>query len=195
MRTNFVAAALVLAVPILTTDPATAQQTSSADFVEKVVISDMFEIRSGNLAADQAENDEVRSFGQKMVDDHKKTSDELRDLIEDEELKVDLPKELDQDHQAKLDNLKKLSGNKFDRAYVPMQVKAHEAAVDLFKNYAKNGDNDELKEWAEDTLPPFELNVQHNHVDGETGEFATCRNRVALWQHAEHIKPEVKKSC
>jgi putative membrane protein len=147
------AAAAMLAAALLTFGPASAQQLTAEDFVKKVVISDMFEVQSSRLAADQAENDDVQSFGEKMVNDHTKTSDELLGLVKNEDIKVEVPKALDKDHQAKLDNLTGLSGRKFDQAYVPMQVKAHETAVDLFDRYSKNGDNDKLKEWAEETLP------------------------------------------
>jgi putative membrane protein len=151
-----VIAALVLAAPLATIGAASAQQMSAEEFVQKVAISDMFEVQSGRLAANQAEDEDVKSFGGKMSDDHKQTTDDLLELVQEQNINVELPKALDQDHQAKLDKLKESSGNEFDRSYVPMQVQAHETAVDLFDKYAKNGDNEKLKDWAEDTLPTLQ---------------------------------------
>ena len=41
-----------------------------------------------------------------------------------------------------------------------MQVKAHEKAVSLFEAYAAGGDNDDLKDWAEDTLPTLKEHLE-----------------------------------
>ena len=57
---------------------------------------------------------------------------------------------LDAEHQKKLDELKAKSGKEFDRA---MQLQAHEEAVALFSDYARNGDNPDVKAWAAKTLP------------------------------------------
>ena len=154
MKWNFIAAAVLLTAPALAVGPASAQQLSAPDFAKKVAISDMFEIQSGQLAVDKAQNEDVQSFGQEMVDAHTETSEDLRQLVKDENINVELPTQLDQDHQAKLDQLKKSPGNKFDHTYVSQQVQAHQTAVKLFENYSKNGDQEELKEWADDTLSP-----------------------------------------
>jgi putative membrane protein len=153
MRRDLIAVAVGLSAPFLLNPALAAQAPSTEDFAKTVAISDMFEIQSGQLAAEKAQNGDVKSFGQEMVDDHSKTSDDLKELIKDEDIKVDLPAKLDDEHQANLDKLKGLSGNQFDHTYVQMQVKAHEKAVSLFEAYAAAGENDDLKDWAEETLP------------------------------------------
>jgi len=160
MKWNFIAVAVLLTAPALTVGPASAQQLSAQDFAKKVAISDMFEIQSGQLAVDKAQNEDVQSFGQEMVDAHTETSEDLRQLVKDENINVELPTQLDQDHQAKLDQLKKSPGNKFDHTYVSQQVQAHQTAVKLFENYSKNGDQEELKEWADDTLPTLQKHLK-----------------------------------
>jgi putative membrane protein len=124
-----------------------------------------------------------------MVDDHSKTSADLKELVKDEDIKVELPANLDDDHQAKLDKLNGLSGNQFDKTYVQMQVKAHEKAVSLFEAYAAAGENDDLKDWAEDTLPKLkehleeanDLNVKVDQVVEvkKTGDRPVGDNAVA----------------
>jgi putative membrane protein len=110
----------------VTSSPAKAQAPSTEDFVQKAATSDMFEIQSGQLAATQAENDDVKSFGQKMVDDHTKTSEELKQLVEGGKVQTQLPTELDQEHKADLDQRQQVKGSEFDRTYTNSQVKAHE---------------------------------------------------------------------
>ena len=159
MRRDLIAVAVGL--PFLLNPPAfAAQAPTTEDFVKTVAISDMFEIQAGQLAAEKAQNSDVKSFGQEMVDDHSKTSDDLKELIKDENIKVELPAKLDEEHQTKLDKLKGLSGNQFDKTYVQTQVKAHEQAVSLFEAYAAAGENDDLKDWVEDTLPKLKEHLK-----------------------------------
>jgi len=161
MRRELTAAALGLSVAILlTTSASAAQAPTTENFVKTVAISDMFEIQSGQLADEKAENDDVQSFGKQMTDDHTETSDDLKELIEDEEIKVELPSKLDDEHQAKLDKLKGLSGNQFDKQYVRTQIDAHQKAVALFESYAAAGENDDLKKWAGDTLPTLKEHLE-----------------------------------
>lgn len=162
MRRDLVAAAAGLfATLLLITGASAAQAPTTEDFVKAVAISDMFEIQSGQLASDKAENADVRSFGKQMVNDHTKTSDELKSLVGDEDIKVKLPTNLDEDHQTKLNKLKGLSETTFDKEYVRIQIDAHEKAVALFDAYASAGENDKLKAWAKNTLPAMTGHLEH----------------------------------
>ena len=148
-RTAF-AAAVVLSAPLmLATAPAFAADAPSTEqFVNNVAISDMFEVQAGRLAADQAQLDAVQAFGKRMVEDHSKTTDQLKSLVSDNGIKAELPTALDDKHQSKLDKLKDLSGTQFDKTYIDGQVQAHEKAVNMFQAYSDSGDNQKLKQWA-----------------------------------------------
>jgi putative membrane protein len=159
MRRDIIAMALGLSAPIFLSSAALAAPTT-ADFVQTVAVSDMFEIESGQLATEKAGNTDVKSFGQHMVADHSKTSKQLKALVTDEEIKAELPTKLDADHQAKLDKLKDMSGKRFDKSYIQAQVGAHEKAVALFEAYAATGENDDLKKWAGDTLPTLKNHLK-----------------------------------
>jgi len=153
MKSTAFAATLALTLPLLATTSVSALAVTTEEFVNKVTVSDMFEVKSGKLAAKKAQHEDVKDFGEQMVDDHTETTEDLKELVKDENIKVDMPSKLDDKHQANLDKLKEASGVKFDRVYVPMQVLAHEQAVNLFEDYSKSGDNEALKEWAADTVP------------------------------------------
>jgi putative membrane protein len=162
MRRELIGAAVGLSATILLTSVAlTAQAPTTEDFVKTVVISDMFEVQSGQLASEKAQHSDVKSFGKQMVDDHTKTSDELKDLIDDEDIKVELPGKLDSEHQTNLDKLTGPSGGQFDKEYVRMQIDAHQKAIALFESYAAAGENDDLKDWAGDTLPKLKEHLEH----------------------------------
>jgi putative membrane protein len=132
---------------------------TTADFVNEVAISDMFEIQSSTLAQEKG-NAPEKSFASQMVTDHTKTSTELKELASSGKVKADVPTALDSSHQSKLDKLKGESGKDFSSDFDSMQVSAHKDAVSLFERYAKGGDNADLKDWAGKTLPA----LQH-HLD------------------------------
>jgi putative membrane protein len=132
-------------------------QNSTQDFVTKVAISDMFEIQSSKVAARKA-NAEIKSFAQRMIKDHTKTSRELKGMIGK---KAKLPTALDADHQQKLARLQKVAGDEFNSTYVTMQVQAHEEAVKLFEGYSSSGDDAQLKAWATKTLPALKEHLKH----------------------------------
>ncbi len=136
---------------------ASAQTPGSApaaqDFVNKVAISDMFEIQSSQLALSKQADADTKPFAEKMVQDHQKTSNELKAMVDGGKVKAKLPTALDAEHQKMLDDLKAKNGKDFDQSYDQVQLKAHRDAVALFEAYAKGGDNAELKGWAGQTLP------------------------------------------
>jgi putative membrane protein len=160
MKPTAFAATLALTLPLLATTSVSALAVSTEEFVNKVAVSDMFEVKSGKLAAKKAAHEDVKDFGEQMVEDHTETTEDLKELVKDENIKVEMPKSLDEKHQANLDKLKDISGEKFDRVYVPMQVLAHEQAVNLFEDYSKSGDNEALKEWAADTVPTLKEHLE-----------------------------------
>jgi putative membrane protein len=132
---------------------------SAQDFVDKVAISDLFEIQSSQLALSKQPDKDTKPFAQKMVTDHQKTSKELKSLVDGGRVKATLPSALDSEHEKMLDDLKAKSGKDFDQSYDQIQVKAHEEAVALFTAYAKGGDDPELKKWAAKTLPNLERHL------------------------------------
>ena len=132
---------------------------TTADFVKEVVLSDMFEIQSSQLAENKG-NAEEKTFAAQMVTDHTKTSTELKGLVSSGKVKEELPTTLDSSHQSKFDKLKGENGKDFSSDFDSMQVSAHKDAVSLFERYAKGGDNTALKDWAGKTLSA----LQH-HLD------------------------------
>ena len=126
---------------------------SAQEFVNKVAISDMFEIQSSQLALSKQADADTKPFAEKMVQDHQKTSSELKGLVEGSMVKLTLPTSLDAEHQKMLNELNAKSGKDFDQTYDQIQVKAHREAVALFEAFSKSGEDSELKTWAGKTLP------------------------------------------
>jgi putative membrane protein len=56
---------------------AMAQEMSAQDFVTEAASGGLFEVQSSQLALEQAQRDDVRTFAQQMVADHTAANDEL----------------------------------------------------------------------------------------------------------------------
>jgi putative membrane protein len=129
------------------------QAASAQDFVNKVAVSDMFEIQSSQMALSKNPDADTKPFADKMVADHEKTSSELKSLVNSGKVKATLPTDLDSEHLKMFEELKGKTGQDFDKSYDAIQLKGHREAVALFEAYSKTGDNPALKSWAAATLP------------------------------------------
>ncbi len=129
------------------------------DFIMEASASDVFEIESGKLAL-QKGNDATKAFAQQMVTDHEKTTAELKALLASGKVQGNPVATLTEDFKEEIDELAKLDGDEFSEEYIDDQVDAHEDAVDLFKRYAEEGENADLKAWAAKTLPALEHHYQ-----------------------------------
>lgn len=131
---------------------------STEDFVTEAAQSDMFELESSKLALERSD-DATKKFAQQMIDDHTKTSTELKGLVTSGKVKAAIPTTMSDDQKDTLDDLAKLQGADFTKQYHSDQVDAHEDAVDLFKRYGDEGDQADLKTWASTTLPHLQMHL------------------------------------
>jgi putative membrane protein len=132
---------------------ATAKITN-IDFVKHAAQGGMAEVELGKLATERAENADVKQFAQRMVDDHSKANDELKQLAGKKSL--DVPKDMNAEQKATMSRLSKLSGASFDREYMKAMTKDHDHDVAMFQRYARDGRDQDLKAWAAKTLPTLE---------------------------------------
>jgi putative membrane protein len=122
-----------------------------ADFVTTAASAGLFEVESSKLALQKSQDQTVKDFAQRMIDDHTKAADRLKAIATQKNIPV--PTEMLPQHKAQLDMLKNLNGTAFDRAYHDAQVRAHDEAVSLFDRASKSLSDNDLKSFASDTLP------------------------------------------
>jgi putative membrane protein len=123
-------------------------------FAKEAAQGGMAEVKLGQLAQEKGSSDSVKSFGKRMVDDHSKAGDKLKEVASRES--ITLPSDISVKDQATYDRLSKLSGSAFDRAYARDMVKDHETDVAVFQREATSGKNDSLKSFASETLPTLQ---------------------------------------
>lgn len=129
-------------------------------FWSEAAQSGMAEVELSQLAAEKAQNAEVKRFAQMMVTDHGKANSELKALAAKKN--IVLPTTLSSSHQSKLEELRGLSGAEFDREYVETMVEDHEAAVELFREQAEDDDTAmaDVKAFAAKTLPTLQKHLE-----------------------------------
>jgi putative membrane protein len=132
---------------------------TTQDFVTEAAQSDMFEIQSSKMALNSADAP-TKDFAQKMIDDHTKTTDELKAAVGKGEAHATLPTAMSSSQQSMLDTLKGLKGTDFDKQYHSDQVSGHKDAVSLFERYGKSGEDAGLKDWAAKTTPALKRHLE-----------------------------------
>ncbi|HXQ02260.1 MAG TPA: DUF4142 domain-containing protein [Candidatus Udaeobacter sp.] len=106
-------------------------------FMKKAAKGGMMEVAMGNLAEQNGQSEDVKSFGKRMVTDHSKANDELKSIASKKG--VQLP--------SKEPTTKWSS----DKAYMDAMVKDHEKDLAEFQEEAKTGSDSDVKKFAEDT--------------------------------------------
>jgi putative membrane protein len=100
-------------------------------FLRKAAEGGIAEVKLGQLAAQKGSSDEVKVFGQKMVDDHTKINLDMAQVADS--IGVRMPKTMNKDDQAEYDKLNALSGNDFDVEYLSFMVKDHHKDLHEFR--------------------------------------------------------------
>lgn len=137
-----------------------ASTISSSDrkFMDKAAQGGMAEVKLGELATQKAQSDQVKQFGQRMVDDHSKADDQLKQLASTKG--VTLPTTVDKSTQKEYDKLSKLSGSEFDREYMKNMVSDHKKDIGDFKSEASKAKDADVKQFASSTLPTLQEHLQ-----------------------------------
>ncbi len=128
------------------------------EFIDEVAQGGLYEVRAGQLAVQKAQANDVKQFGQRMVDDHTAVNGRLQKLAQAKGL--NLPSTLDKKHQDKIDSLSKKTGVDFDKAYIDEMVDDHKHDVDAFDKASKDAKDASVKEFATTTLPTLREHLQ-----------------------------------
>jgi putative membrane protein len=127
-------------------------------FVKDAALGGMSEVELGKLAVQKASDDNVKQFAQKMIDDHTKANDQLKQVASKENIPV--PDTLDSKHKSQIDKLAKLSGPDFDKAYAKEQLKDHQSDVKDFSAEAQAGSDPNVRAFASSTLPVLQQHLE-----------------------------------
>ena len=134
------------------------KDTASAKFVRQAAEGGLAEVELGKLATEKAASPQVKQFGQRMVDDHSKANDELKEIASSQGIQV--PDKLSAKDEMTKERLSKLSGEQFDKAYMSDMVKDHTKDVADFQRESQSGKDPQVKEFASKTLPILQSHLK-----------------------------------
>ena len=123
-------------------------------FIKKAAEGGLAEVQLGQLATEKADSQDVKQFGQRMVDDHTKANDQLKQVASQKGVTV--PDKLSPKDAATKARLEKLSGKAFDRAYMRDMEMDHTKDVSEFRLESKNAKDPDVKNFASQTLPTLQ---------------------------------------
>jgi len=106
-------------------------------FVKEALSGGMAEVQLGKLAAEKGASEDVKQFGQQMVEDHSKLGDQMKEVAN--QIGVKPPDSVSSKDRALMAKLQALSGEEFDKAYIRAMVKDHQKDLQEFKIEANNG--------------------------------------------------------
>ncbi len=143
----------VTATPVPVPPPlASVDQT----FVNAAAGSDASEIQSSQLAQTKARSVRIKTFAEKMVTDHNATTQKLTSIVQSKGATI-TPTPTGQDLATKLAADKPRA---FDRDYINGQIEGHKAAVKLFQDEISNGQDADVKAFAQATLPAIQQHLK-----------------------------------
>jgi putative membrane protein len=106
----------------------------------------------------KSNDDQVKQFAQRMVDDHGKMQDELKPAAE--QMGVKVPEGPSKSQMKSMDKMKALSGDAFDQAYIKDMVKDHKGDDNDFKMEAQSTQNPQLKQMVMQSDQTIESHLQ-----------------------------------
>jgi putative membrane protein len=175
--------AALMAQPALAQNQSTTQQQPPAqagpqqlaeqdlEFARNAAEGGLKEVRLGQLAQQQAASEQVQQFGERMVEDHGNANEQLMQIAETKG--IELPQELSQEAQQLYDELQQKSGADFDQAYMDEMASDHQKDVESFQQFAASGQDQELVQFAAETLPVLQQHLEMAEQISEQAVAAT----------------------
>jgi putative membrane protein len=115
---------------------------SDDDFVRDVALKNMAEVELSRMALGKATNLDIKSFAQRMIDDHGAAGRNLKSVLSGQP--IEWPVQVDDKHGKIADELAKKQGADFERDYMKAMVEGHQ---DLAAKLESRLDVKSLADW------------------------------------------------
>lgn len=124
---------------------------SDSDFAVNVADRNMLEIELGKISLTHSSNQEIKDFGQMMINDYTKVNNELKALAKQKD--IVLPASPGHRNVKRINNLKDRTGDDFDKHYLNLMISSHRNTINLFESASNNATDADIKAFADNTLP------------------------------------------
>ncbi len=139
--------------------PNASQDYSDRAFITKAMQGGMAEVQLGQLAQEKSQSNDVKQFGQKMVNDHGQMGDKwLKPAAQ--QMGISVPNGPSKKDKKEMERLQGLSGQEFDREYITMMVKDHQKDLKEFREEAGVAQDPNVKQIADKGSQVIEQHLQ-----------------------------------
>lgn len=115
-------------------------------------------LEMSELAAETGYSSSVQAFANKVNKDHERLNKQLKQIAGNQKIK--LPQEMSKSHKLILQDLTDADRKDFDRRFVRSAERIYEDNIELYKNIATAGANDNIRAFAAKTLGLLRSNQQ-----------------------------------
>lgn len=127
-------------------------------FLKQAAVDNRMEIEMGKLAEQKASNADVKQFGRKLADEQQTAAHELQQLAARENVPVE--NKLDARQQSRINKLEKLSGARFDKAFLKEQSRESRSALEQYREEAGRGSHENVKSFATRIMPMLQAETE-----------------------------------
>jgi predicted outer membrane protein len=129
---------------------ATVTAVSREQFLMDAYQDGLLEIQLSQQALQKGANDRVKTFAQRMIDDHTRLNNQIQQLAQSNN--ITLPNDLSASQKSQLDQLATLSGAAFDRAYMSRNVEVHQKDLAAAKLQAQQQQQQQPQQGSDDMI-------------------------------------------
>ncbi|HTZ59135.1 MAG TPA: DUF4142 domain-containing protein [Acidobacteriaceae bacterium] len=115
-------------------------------FVQQAMQGNKAQIQLAQLTLQKSDNQQVKQFAQRMIDDHTKLEQQMKPIAQ--QLDIAVPTQVSKKDRATMAKLQGLSGSAYDQAYIKDMVKDHKHDLSQFQTEASSGQDPTVKDAA-----------------------------------------------
>jgi len=127
-------------------------------FLRKTLEDNVAEMQMGQLAAQKSPSDDVKQYGQRMLQVHQELDTQLKPVAE--KLGVNEPKNPSKKDKQEIERLQALSGSDFDSEFLKAMLKEQRLDVKNFKDEEQRAEDPTVERVAKMDMPVLSQHLQ-----------------------------------
>lgn len=135
-----------------------ADRRADSIFVAKANEINLEEIKLGELAKTKSNTENVVQLADMLINDHTDLKQKLSTLADQKSMTL-LP--LSDDAQQTYNELKNLTTDDFDNAYINKMIKGHKMAIGIFSKDSTSLNDSDIRQYAIETLPILRKHINN----------------------------------
>lgn len=141
----------------MNSNPGTAIDETSSTFLMKAANGGMAEVEITSIAQQKAVNQPIKDFAAMLYHDHSLLNDQVKSLAAQKN--VTLPDTMSADKRSMVDDLKKQSGKNFDKAFIELMIKNHNAGIEMFGQAGNDAKDPDVSNLAKNAVPTLRAHL------------------------------------